>query len=284
MNTQELLTNAWRVYRGKGASKTPVWGSEKANTVLSLANQKQQEWAQDPDQTWTSNFNLQAPDEVGTVTTSGTTVTGTGTYFTDYHVGDALTIGGETQTIDAITSDTVLTTAVAFSAFTDAHFTRHMIIADTVREYSLNRRLYTPSDSAIVTTTTQDVYYNYTKPQQRSIGGVFLYGRQPKVLAFNENPSTQVVGGELKIAGYYLPQALVNSTDLVAVDDPNWLVHAIAAELARNDPAKDAEFGNILGMANELYKKMARANNYLGFNQSSSIPYDMPMIGTSEEW
>lgn len=284
MNTQELLTNAWRVYRGKGASKTPVWGSEKANTVLSIANQKQIEWAQDPAVTWTSNFNLQAPYEVGTVTTSGTTVTGTGTYFTDYRAGDTLTIGTEIRTIGTITSDTILTTTVAFSAFTDQPFTRHMIIADTVKEYSLNRRIYTPSDSAIVTITTQDVYYNYTKPQQRSIGGVFIYGRQPKVLAFNETPSTQVVGGELKVAGYYLPSALVNSTDLVAVDDPNWLVYAVAAELARNDPAKDAEFGNILGMANELYKKMVAANNYLGFNQSNSIPYDMPMIGTSEEW
>ena len=283
MNTQDLLTNTWRAYRGKGATKTPVWGSEKANTVLSIANQKQMEWAQDPKNTWASNFSTTSPAEPGIVTTSGVNVTGTGTYFTDYAVGDSITAGGETRIIATIPSDTALTVTVAFTGAVDQTFTRKTVIKTGVTEYTLNRRFYTPSDSVIVTTGVQDVYYNYTLPQQRQTGGVYIYGR-PKKLAFYTTPGAAVVGGELKVAGYYLPKELVLATDLVAVDDPNWLVMATAAELARNDPAKDAEFGNLLGMANDLYIKMTQANRYLGFNQAASIPYSMPMIGGQEDW
>lgn len=284
MIVSELVENSWLCYRGKGASKTPTVGTEKYNIVLSIANRKTQEWAKDPKQTWASNFAPQSPHEPGTVSTSGVDVTGVGTYFTDYRVGDTLTIGGETRTIDAITSDTALTVSVAYSTFSGVRFTRHTIIATGVTEYSLHRLFYTPSDSAIVTITTQDVYYNYTPPQQREVGGVYIYGRSPKQLVFYTEPSTQVVGGELKVAGYYLPDALSAATDLVAVDDANWLVYAVAAELARNDPAKDAEFGNLIGMANDLYGKMVAANQYLGFNQANTISYDMPLIGGSEEW
>lgn len=285
MNASELLTNAWRVYRGKGASKTPVWGSEKANIVLSIANQKQQEWAKDSKQTWASNFSVTAPYEPGTVTTLTTTVTGTSTYFLDYQVGDTITVSGETRTIATIPSNTSLTVTLAFSTFTGVQFTHQTIVKDSVKEYSLSRRFYTPSDNATVMTTVQDVYYNYTLPQQRTLGGVYIYGRLPKKFAFYNDPADQVVGGELKVSGYYLPNTLVNETDEVEVDDPNWLVYAVAAELARNDPAKDAEFGNILGMANDLYKNMVEANQYLGFAQANTVPYDMPMIGdTGEDW
>ena len=283
MDAQKLLTNAWRVYRGKGALKTPVWGTEKANLVLSIANQKQQEWAKDPDQTWTSNFSPTAPTEPGTVSTATTTVTGVSTYFTDYQVGDTLTISGETRTIDTIVSDTELTVTLAFSTVSGVSFT-HQTIVGSAQEYSLHRSFYTPSDSAAVSTTQQDVYYNYTQPQQRNTGGVYIYGRAPKKLVFYSAPSTQVVGGTLKVAGYYLPREITLATDLVSVDDPNWLVYAVAAELARNDPAKDTEFGNIIGMANELYRKMALANMYLGFNQANAVPYDMPRIGDEEDW
>lgn len=282
MNAETVLARAWRVYRGKGATKTPTWGSEKANLVLLIMNQKQEEWAHDPDQTWASNFGPYAPDEVGTVSTLGTVVTGTDTYFTDYQEGDTITVSGEVREIDTIVSDTSLTVTSAFSTLTNQAFTRQTIVKSGVKEYSLNRRFYTPSDSITITTTLQDVYYNFVKPQLRSNGGVYIYGRQPKKLVFTSDPSTQVVGGELKASGYYAPAEMVNSTDLVSVDDPNWLVYAVASELARNDPAKDTEFGNIIGMANDLYSKMVKANIYLGLNQSNSVPYAMPTI--VEDW
>jgi len=67
----------------------------------------------------TSVFNeiRSAVDGVGTVTTAGTiSLTGTGTLFTNYEVGDILKVVGETKrTIATIVSDTSLTVTVAFS-------------------------------------------------------------------------------------------------------------------------------------------------------------------------
>lgn len=284
MNAGELIIEAYYAYRGKGASRAPVWASEKSNTALAIANRKQLEWARDSDQTWVSNFSTEAPNEVGTAATTGTTaLTGTSTYFTDYRVGDKITVYGETvRTIATIVSDTSLTVTVAFSnTASSLTFTRTPIIASAVQSYSLHRNLYTPSDTAVVTTTTQDVKFNFAKPLARDTADVYIHGRNPRQITFyNDIVSTdQIVAGELKIPGYYLPNKMTASTDLVSVDDPNWLVYATAAELARNDPAKDDQFSTLLGMANDLYRKMVNANNDIGYLQGGTVPYNMPALG-----
>ena len=290
MNAAELILQTHYAYRGKSASRAPVWGSEKQQTALAIANRKTVEWATDSDQIWASNFSATAPNEAGTVATAGTTtLTGTDTYFTDYNVGDQITVAGETvRTIDTIVSDTSLTVTVAFANTASAKtFTRTTIIASAVQAYSLNRKLIAPASEVLVTTSTQDVPLQYAKPQARDTGDVYISGRNPRLVTFyNDIESTsQLVGGTLKIAGYYLPDELVNQTDLVSVDDANWLVYATAAELARNDPAKDDQFGNLVGMANDLYRKMIAANRNLGFLQGSTIPTNMPLLGgQSEEW
>jgi hypothetical protein len=53
----------------------------------------------------------------GTVSTAGTkTLTGTDSNFTDYAVGDTITVSGETtRIIETITNDTLLTVTVAFA-------------------------------------------------------------------------------------------------------------------------------------------------------------------------
>ena len=290
MNATNLITEVYYAYRGKGATRVPVWGSEKQQTALAIANRKTVEWATDSDQIWASNFAATAPNEAGTVATAGTTaLTGTDTYFTDYNVGDQITVSGETvRTIDTIVSDTSLTVTVAFANTASAKtFTRTTIIASAVQAYSLNRKLIAPASEVLVTTSTQDVPLQYTKPQSKNDGDVYISGRNPRLVTFyNDIESTsQLVGGTLKIAGYYLPDELVNQTDLVSVDDANWLVYATAAELARNDPAKDDQFGNLVGMANDLYRKMIAANRNLGFLQGSTIPTNMPLLGDqTEEW
>ncbi len=288
MITSDLITQTYYAYRGKGASKVPAFGSEKSNTALAIANRKQQEWAKDSDQTWVSNYRNVAPNEVGTVATVGTTaLTGTDTHFTDYEVGDKITVSGETiRTINTITSDTALTVSVAFTNTASAlTFTRTTIIATGLQEYSLHRNFYTPSDQVIITTSTQDITLGFIKPQDRFNGDVYISGRLPKKLTFNNDitATDQKVGGTLKVSGYYLPDALVNATDEVSVDDPNWLIYAVAAELARNDPAKDAEFPNLLGMANELYRKMVAANANIGYLNNCTVPTNVPSIGDYNE-
>jgi len=287
MQVTELIQQIYYAYRGKGASKTPIFGSEKSDTALALANRKKNECNRDSDVTWTSNFNLVAPTEVGTVSTTGTaTLTGSGTYFTDYAVGDKITVSGETErTIDTITSDTVLTVTVAFANTASAKSFTRQIIMTSAKTYSLNRKLYTPSDQVKITTSINSTDFSITSPNSRSTSDTYISGRNPKVITFYNDINTQLIGGVLTIPGYYLPDDMVLETDEVPVDDPNWLVYATAAELCRNDPAKEDQFANLIGMANELYRKMVSANNDNGY-LTSVVPTNIRQISPSfeEDW
>ena len=285
MTGQELLSDVYTVYRGKIASRTPAWGSEKAIVALNIANRKIGEWSGDPRNKWNSLFNTVAPNEVGTVATAGTTtLTGTGTYFTDYRVGDRVLVSGQTvRTIATITSNTVLTVTVAFSGTSSAlTFTRQTVISKTVSDYNLHRNLYQNSDFAkIIKTDSSYLEYSVVKAQQRNaISGqvTYLHGLNPKTLTFAQTIDAGVDAGTLFVPGYYTPSPLTLATDIVPVDDPNWLVYIVAAELARNDPAKEDSFPTLTGMANELYTRMSNANNDVGFAQPNSVINDMPQI------
>jgi len=286
MITSELLTNVFYLYKGKGATKIPIFGSEKSNTALAIANIKKDKWARDTKVSWASNFSYSFPDEVGTVATTGTTtLTGTGTFFTDYNVGDKITVSGETvRTIDAIASDTSLTVTVAFTnTASSLTFKRSVIVKTGVQEYSLNRNFHVPSDQVIVE-STNNTYLSTTKPQDRDYADVYFAGRNPKKIVFyNDVDNMNIVGGELKVPAYYIPTNLVAASDVVPVDDPHWLEYETAAELARNDPTKDDQFGNLQGIANDLYTQMIQANSALGFQQYNTVRNLMPVIGSESE-
>jgi len=287
MTGQELLDAVYTVYRGKGQSKTPLWGSEKANIVISIYNRKKNEWASDSDQTWASTFSMTSPNEPGTVATTGTTtLTGTGTYFTDYQIGDKITVYGETErTIDSISSDTSLTVSVAFSnTASSLTFTHSIIVKTGIQSYKLHRGFMTPSDMVQVTTSLQTYQYGLCTPQERT-AATYLASVNPRILTFvNTITATdQAVGGVLSIPAYYKPADIVNATDLVAVDNPEWAVYVVASELARNDPAKEDQFGTLLGMANDLYIKMVSANFNIGFLQGGTVTNAMPQISPDLE-
>jgi hypothetical protein len=291
MIASDLLLDIYRAYRGKIDSRAPAWGTDKANVAIAIANRKIEEWATDPRNKWSSLFETSAPNEVGTVATTGTTtLTGTDTFFTDYNVGDTITVSGETSRIIAtITSDTVLTVTVAFSnTASGLTFTRLTKIDNTVNEYSLNRNFFQSSDYAkIVKTDTSYLEYAIGKPQQRNLldQSLYIHGSNPKKISFATTIDTGLDLGTLYVPGYYVPSLITASTDLVPVDDPRWLVYIVASELARNDPAKDGEFPTLLGMANDLYTKMSNANNDVGFLQPNNIVNNMPNIGSYvEDW
>lgn len=285
LTAEQLIQRAYTAFRGKVASKTPAFGSDKANIVLEDANRFVEQWARDADQVWASLYKsgLSAINQPGTVAVAGTTaLTGTGTYFTDFNVGDTILVGGETvRTIDTITSDTALTVSVAFSTTaSDLNFSHQTIIATGVQEYSLHRNFFIPSKTVIVT-TTQDICFSADMPQNVGVGMVYYSGNNPKKVTFYDTiaSTSQIVGGTLKIPGIYLPDPLVLSTDIVAVDDPEWLVLIVASELARNDAAKSDQFPNLVAMANERYTKMISANGSIGFGQGGAVPNLMPQIG-----
>lgn len=292
MITSDLIKEVYTVYRGKIESKTPTFGSDKSNVAVRIANRKIREWARDTKVSWNSLFNKIAPNEPGTVATTGTTtLTGTSTYFLDYKAGDKIIVDGETvRTIDTISSNTSLDVTVAFSnTASSLTFTRQTIIEVGVQEYKLHRNLYNPADKAIVY-TTQDNNFDIVKPQARDIYNdteTYIYGLNPKTLAFSADITSvnPYLNGTLKVAGYYIPNDLVSATDEVPVDNPDWLVYAVAAELARNDAAKDDQFSNLMGMANELYIGMIQANMAMGYLQNNAIPNNMPRLGQNfDDW
>jgi len=290
MDAETLLIEAYTAYRGKGLSKVPVWGTEKSATALRIANRKKNEWARDSNQAWRQNFrsDITSVDQPGTVSTAGTTtLTGTGTYFEDFAVGDKITVSGETERIIAtITDNTTLTVTVAFSNTASGKtFKRRPIITAGVQEYSLHRNFFMSSDYATVALTSQDVPLTFAKPQDRISGDVYISGMRPKMLTFYQDieSGSFLEGGELQVPGYYIPSDLSATTDLVPEGIEEWLMYAVAAELARNDPAKDSEFPNLLGMANDNYRKLIDANNNLGFMQGGTVPYNVPSVGEAPD-
>lgn len=247
----------------------PVVASAEYNEFLGTTNRKISEWAGDAKNLWLSNFHYEKPNEPGTVATTATSaLTGTSTYFTDYQIGDKITVSGETErTIATIPSDTSLTVTVAFSNTASAKtFTHKTIIVTGVQSYSVHRNLLNPSDQAIVTTSTQDIKYMIGKPQERSRydNEVYLSGRQPQLLTFYDTISatlnTQLIGATLKLPGYYIPNDLTASTDVIPVDDEYWLVYAVASELAANNLTYSDKAPDLNAKANNLYSGMVALN------------------------
>ena len=93
-----------------------------------------------------------------------------------------------------------------------------------------------------------------------------------KTVTFVNDIPTQYAGATLIVPAYYMPEDLVNPNDEVSVDNPDWLVYALAAELARNDYSKDDQFPNLQGMASEIYDRMRSANEELAYLQNSTVP------------
>jgi hypothetical protein len=227
MQVTEFMNQTYYAYRGKGASKTPLAGSEKYATALAIANRKIKEWATDPNNKWASLF--------------------------------------EVRTVDTVDATTPTYT------------------------YDLPTDFYASSDFAeIIKTDGSRVEYPITLPQKRNLYNQALYisGRNPKKITFANTIDTGLNGGDLNVAAYYIPADLVNSTDVIPVDSPEWLIYATAAELARNDAAKDDQFPNLAGIANDLYRKMVEANNMAGFLQDNTVTNNMPVIGegTTDDW
>jgi hypothetical protein len=264
----------------------PSDGDEEWIYWLSILNRKKDEWALDTKQRWSSTFKVTAPNEPGTVATTGTTaLTGTSTNFTDYQVGDTILVSGETsRTIATITSDTVLTVSVAFSNTASAKtFTHTSVIAVSDEAYSLHRSFIHPSDRCFVTKTDGNkVFFNTTPPQARDdlIQEVYISGVNPKVLTFSDDINTgdQLIGGTLTIPGYYIPSDISDADDVLPFPDPNWAVLAVASEVAFNDVVYENKAADLNEKANALYRQMAMQNRSQVYGQSRKIPYNIKRI------
>lgn len=106
--------------------------------------------------------------------------------------------------------------------------------------------------------------------------GAYVSGDNPLKLTFIMTIDANYAGLTPVAPAYVQPAALVSQSDVVAVDDPNWCVYAVASELARNDYSKEEQFPNLNGTANALYQQMADAAFETGQLQPNGVPNNMP--------
>lgn len=94
----------------------------------------------------------------------------------------------------------------------------------------------------------------------------YISGFDPSTLTFIDNidaADTLLIGADVTIQGYTIPDDVASDTDTVTVDDPYWLVMAVATELAFNDLQYSDKAPDLQAKANELYKQM-NSNNRRG--------------------
>lgn len=281
MTVSEALTKINQALRGID-DDVPTFGDEEAVFWLSVLNNKKDELFRDSTKLWSSAFNLTAPNEPGTVATTGTTtLTGTDTYFTDYQAGDTILVNGETsRTIDTITSDTSLTVTAAFdNTDTSLTFTHTSIITASDTTYSLHRRLVAISDQVKVTDTNSiKHYFDVIQPQARTdtTQEVFEAGENPRVLNFTNDIDSgdAIVGGTLAVPGYYLPADMTAATDILPFPDPMWGVMATAAEIAFSDIVYEDKAADINAKANALFRAMSSQNRAGTYNRPRRVKYN----------
>lgn len=268
MTLTEFIKRVNYALRGTD-DEVPTLGDDDWKYWTSLLNRKKDELVDEKN--YASNFNRTAPNEPGTVATTAASavITGTGTNFTDYRVGDKFTVSGETEkTILSITSDTVMnaTTNMANTA-TAKTFTHKNIVAVGVQSYYLHRSFTEPSDHvSVLDTNGQYHYFDIIKPQERvhTTQNCWISGRNPKKVTFEADlsASDSIVGGTLHVPGYYRPDDVLDTdaNAVIPMDDPNYGVMAVAAQVAFNDIEYDDKFADLNGQANELLKQMNRRN------------------------
>jgi len=280
MELETALTKISYAIRGLD-DDAPSFGDAEAVYWLSILNDKKDELYSNPNISWDVSFKSTQPDEVGTVSTAGgTTLTGTGTYFTDYKAGDTILVSGETvRTIDSIASDTSLEVTVAFSnTASELTFTRQPIIEAGVQSYSINRNLINPSDNVNVV-ADQTRYFEFVIPAGRedTEQKVYISGVNPMKLTFTKtiDATDDIVDGVLNIPGYYMPKDISEQTDLLPFSDPNWGIMATAAQVAFNDIVYEDKAGDLQNKANDLYKHMIRAQQKGTYQRGRRIPYNV---------
>lgn len=130
--------------------------------------------------------------------------------------------------------------------------------------YNLDADFVRASDYIIVTDTSGNEHrIKLVEPELRvGANEAYISGNNPKVLNFNGQiiAGSVLVGGTITVPGYYKPAELTADTDVVPVDNPNWLAYAVASEVAFNDNSYEDKAPDLLAKANDLYKKMRLAN------------------------
>lgn len=154
-------------------------------------------------------------------------------------------------------------------------------IALATQDYDLDADFLRPSDTIKVLVGDQVHTFDLVEPQLRDTtsGSAYISGKK---LHFNDDISADLIGGTIIVPGFYLPADLLNFSDTVPVDDPNWLALAVAAELAFSDVTYEDKMADLIGMSNNLYTRMKAANRKGTVTSPRKLTVRVKRIGVVE--
>ena len=137
-------------------------------------------------------------------------------------------------------------------------------VSSGTQTYSLDDDFVSPADKLYVTVNSQDIDFMIVKPEERDrfSSAVYISGRDPQNITFVDtiDSNSQIVGGTIYLAARFVPGELTAAGDTIPVDDPYWLVMAVASELAFNDLTYSDKAPDLNAKANDLYAGMVSTN------------------------
>lgn len=145
-------------------------------------------------------------------------------------------------------------------------------IAEGTNVFDLDDQFLLPDSKVTVTDLSgNENDFTIVKPAERDryTNSVYISGADPQVLTFSDDidTSSTLIGGAVNISGYTIPDDIASDTDTILVDDPYWLVMAVASELAFNDLTYADKAPDLNAKAGSLYEQMA-SNNRRGSNNN----------------
>lgn len=155
-------------------------------------------------------------------------------------------------------------------------------LSSGTQAYDLDDDILRPSDYVQLIKGTSKQLIGIVKPQQQNLytRACYVTGFNPKQLTFIQTIDASNAGSTIKLACFTMPTDMASATSLVAVENPQWLVYAVAAELARNDYAKEQQYSNLIGQANDLYQKMIDDAQVNSFAQPNGVVNNMPQVSS----
>jgi hypothetical protein len=129
------------------------------------------------------------------------------------------------------------------------------------------------ADSVEFDTSDSHLELRVVRPIQRKSfrNAVYVAGNDPQSIYFTSAVPDVYLGATMTIPCNLKPAKLTRASQKILIDNIDWLILATAAELARNDPAKDDQFGTLNGLANIEYRKMQTSAIIIVHNQPNAV-------------
>jgi hypothetical protein len=139
----------------------------------------------------------------------------------------------------------------------------------------------------VIDTNGQYHYFDFVKVNEvdRRYQNLYVAGANPQKLYFTRPVTADdaIVGGTLYLPGYWMPEDLDAEAEgiedaIIVVDDPEWAVMAVAAQIAFNDITYEEKFDDLDGQAGVLWKIMVKKNRRRNRGNPETSAYKVKRI------